>query len=67
MFSLAAIELPEINYRSYNGRKYSFVYAVSGGDFLLNASVCFSPGDKFFECTFCHANHIISYYNLPLI
>ena len=46
MFSLAAMELPQINYRAYNGRKYSFVYGVSCGDFLLNASVCFSPADK---------------------
>ena len=39
LFSLAAIELPQINYREYNGRKYSFVYGVSGGDFLFKASV----------------------------
>ena len=46
MFSSAAMELPEINYREYNGKKYTFVYGVSGGDFLLNASVCFSHADK---------------------
>ena len=40
------MELPEINYREYNGKKYTFVYGVSGGDFLLNASVCFSHADK---------------------
>ena len=45
LFSLAAMELPQINYREYNGKKYSFVYGVSG-DFLLNSSVCFSHADK---------------------
>jgi len=39
------MELPQINYREYNGKKYSFVYGVSG-DFLLNSSVCFSHADK---------------------
>ena len=45
LFSLAAMELPQINYRAYNGRKYSFVYGMSG-DFLLNSSVRFSPANK---------------------
>ena len=42
MFSLAAMEFPQINYRAYNGKKYSFVYGVSSGDFLLNTLVRFS-------------------------
>ena len=46
MFPLAAMEFPQINYRAYNGKKYSFVYGLCGGDFLLNASVRFSPADK---------------------
>ena len=46
MFSLAAMELPQINYRAYNGKKYSFVYGVFSDDFSLNASVRFSPADK---------------------
>ena len=35
------MELPQINYREYNGKKYSFVYGVAGADILLEASVCF--------------------------
>ena len=38
------MELPQINYRAYNGKKYSFVYGMSG-DFLLNSSVHFSPAN----------------------
>ena len=56
MFSSAAMELPEINYREYNGKKYTFVYGVSGRDFLVNASVCFLMQIK--KYTFCYADHI---------
>ena len=52
LLSLAAMDLPQINYREYNGKKYSFVYGVSGGDFLLKASVCLM------QINFCYANHI---------
>ena len=30
MFFLAAFEFPQINYRLYNGKKYSTVYGVAG-------------------------------------
>ena len=64
MFFLAGIELPEINYRSYNGRKYSFIYGVSGGDFLLNASVCFSP----IPIAMLTTSYLLTYYfNLPTL
>ena len=46
------MDLPQINYREYNEKKYSFVYGVSGGDFLLKASVCLM------QINFCHADHI---------
>ena len=46
LFSLAAMELPQINYREYNGKKYSFVYGVAGADIFLNSSVRFSHADK---------------------
>ena len=49
LFSLAAMELPQINYREYNGKKYSFVYGVSGADILLEASVCLMQIKK---CTY---------------
>ena len=62
MFSSAAMELPEINYREYNGKKYSFVYGVSGRDFLLNASVCFSHADKEVYLLPCWPHQQDSYY-----
>ena len=30
MFFLAAFEFPQINYRLYNGKKYSTVYGIAG-------------------------------------
>ena len=67
MLSLAAMELPQINYGAYNGKKYSFVYGVSGGDFLLNTSVRFSPADRPFAMLITSAGlYLLTYYfNLP--
>ena len=70
MFSLPALELPQINYGAYNGRKYSAVYGVSSG-FLLNTSVRFCPVDKWAYILFAMLTtsarlYLLTYYfNLP--